>query len=152
MPRRCAFRPGSRCNSVGVTSAENLSATAQACTLWRGVPAILLETKDDPDPISVGESVTYTVRVTNQGTADDANVKVVAQFAKEIDPTSASGGGVVNGKTVTFPAVAKLAPKEAVTYTIIAKGVAAGDHRLKVDLTSDMLTEPVTHEESTHEY
>jgi uncharacterized repeat protein (TIGR01451 family) len=144
--------PGSYCNRVGVGSAEGLKANAEACTLWKGVAAILLETKDDPDPIEVGGTVTYTVRVTNQGTADDTNVKVVASFEKQIDPVSASSGGKVDGKTVTFAPVPSLAPKQVVTYTITAKGVSAGDHRLKVDLTSDILTEPVTHEESTHVY
>lgn len=142
---------GTHCNGV-VASAEGLKETAEACTLWKGIPAILLETKDDPDPIQVGENVTYTVRVTNQGTANDNNVKIVAHFGKEIDPVSASSGGQVNGKTVTFAPVATLGAKQVVTYTITAKGAAAGDHRLKVDLTSDVLSEPVTHEESTHVY
>jgi len=143
--------PGTHCNGVAARSSDNLSGSAEACTLWKGVPAVLLETKDDPDPIQVGETVTYTIRVTNQGTADDGNVKIVAKFGKEIDPVSATGG-TVDGKTVTFAAIPKLAAKQVVTYTIVAKGVATGDHRLSVDLTSDMLTEPVTHEESTHVY
>ena len=63
-----------------------------------------------------------------------------------------AGGGKIAGKTVTFAPIAKLAPKEVVTYTISAKGMSTGDHRLKVDLTSDVLSEPVTHEESTHVY
>lgn len=144
--------PGTHCNNVAVKTAEGLTDKAEACTLWKGVPAILLQTKDDPDPISVGETTTYTITVTNQGTADDNNVKVVVKFAKQVDPVSASGNGNVNGKTVTFPPIPRLGAKQAVTYTITAKGVATGDHRLTVDLTSDMLTEPVTHEESTHVY
>jgi uncharacterized repeat protein (TIGR01451 family) len=143
--------PGSHCNGASVRSSDNLSGSAEACTLWKGVAAILLETKDDPDPIQMGESVTYTIRVTNQGTADDTNVKIVAKFQKEIDPVSAEGG-TVDGKTVTFAAIPRLAAKQVVTYTITGKGIATGDHRLNVELTSDILTEPVTHEESTHVY
>lgn len=143
---------GSRCNNVSVSTKEGLKESSQACTLWKGVAAILLETKDDPDPLQVGESTTYTIRVTNQGTADDTNVKVVAKFAKEIDPASASTGGTISGKTVSFAPIARLAPKQSVTYTISAKAVSVGDHRLNVDLTSDILAEPVTHEESTHVY
>jgi uncharacterized repeat protein (TIGR01451 family) len=143
--------PGSHCNGAAVASSDNLSGHAEACTLWKGVAAILLQTQDDPDPIQVGETTTYTIHVTNQGTADDTNVKVVATFDKEVDPVSAAGGNV-SGKTVTFATIPKLAPKQVVTYTITGKGVAAGDHRLKVDLTSDILSEPVTHEESTHVY
>lgn len=146
--------PGTHCNKVGVRTAEGLTDSAEACTVWKGVPAVLIEVVDDPDPISVGDVTTYTVRVTNQGTADDKNVKLVAKFGKEIDPVSGSGSTAVtvNGKTVEFAPVAALAPKQVVTWTVKAKGAVTGDHRLKVEMTSDMLTSPVTEEESTHVY
>lgn len=146
--------PGTHCNKVGVRTAEGLTDNAEACTVWRGVPAILIEVVDEPDPISVGDVTTYTVRVTNQGTAEDKNVQLVANYGKEIDPISGSGSTAVtvDGKTVNFGAVATLAPKQTVTWSIKAKGAATGDHRLKVKMTSDMLTSPVTEEESTHVY
>lgn len=145
---------GSQCNRVSANSQEGLTASSEACTLWKGQAAILIEVVDNPDPILVGESTTYTIRVTNQGTADDTNVKIVANFGKEIDPTSAAGetAGSVSGKTVSFAPVARLAPKQVVQWTISAKGVSTGDHRMKTELTSDVLTSPVTEEESTHVY
>jgi uncharacterized repeat protein (TIGR01451 family) len=149
-----SMTPGEHCNGVAVKSAEGLSDTAQACTTWKGVPAILIEVVDNPDPISVGDSTTYTIRVTNQGTADDKNVKIVANFDKEINPVSAEGStkATVDGKQVSCVPVGVLAPKQSVQWTINAKGASTGDHRLKVLLTSDMLTAPVTEEESTHVY
>ena len=144
--------PGSQCNAVAVKTADGLNAHAQACTLWKGVPAILLETKGAPDPIGVGELVTYTIRVTNPGTAEDKNVNLFATFGNEIDPVSASNDGKINGKIVIFPLTPSLAAKQVVTYTITAKAIATGDHRLKVSLTSDMLTTHLTQEQSTHVY
>ncbi len=118
-----------------------------------GVPAILLEKADDPDPVSTtGETTTYTVKITNQGTSDDNNVKMVVRIAPELVPVSATGNGSISGQTVTFPVVPRLAPKEAVTYKIVARGVKAGDGRTRFELTSDMLTSPVIAEESTHVY
>jgi hypothetical protein len=73
-------------------------------------------------------------------------------IAAELAPVSATGDGTISGQTVTFPAVPRLAPKEAVSYKIVAKGVKAGDGRTRFELTSDMLTAPVTAEESTHVY
>jgi uncharacterized repeat protein (TIGR01451 family) len=116
------------------------------------VSALLLEKADNPDPIQVGENTSYTVKVTNQGTADDSNVKVVVEFPAEIDPVSASNGGVVNGKTVTFPAYPRLAPKQAFEYSIVAKGARAGDARVKFVRTSDGIPAPTTAEESTRVY
>jgi uncharacterized repeat protein (TIGR01451 family) len=126
--------------------------TSSCQTLLVGVPAILLEKADDPDPVGIGETTTYTVKITNQGTADDNNIRVVVTVGAELVPVSATGDGAISGQTVTFPAVPRLAPKEAVTYKVVAKGVKAGDARTHFDLTSDMLTSPVTAEESTHVY
>ncbi len=126
--------------------------TSACQTRLVGVPAILLEKSDDPDPVGVGETTTYTVKITNQGTADDNNVRVVVTVGAELTPVSATGEGAISGQTVTFPSVPRLAPKEAVTYKVIARGVKAGDARTHFELTSDMLTTPVTAEESTHVY
>jgi uncharacterized repeat protein (TIGR01451 family) len=144
-------KPGKWCNQAAVTTKEGLKDTAEACTLWKGVAAILLEVVDDPDPIQVGEQTTYTVRITNQGNSDLVNVNSTAFFAAEIDPVSASEGSV-DGKKVKFPTIDRLAPKASHTYTISAKGVAEGDHRLKVVLTEDSLLAPVNEEESTRVY
>lgn len=142
---------GNYCNKVAVATAEGLKDAAEACTVWRGISGILLEKADDPDPIQVGEGVTYTVKVTNQGSADDSNVKMVVTFPREITPVSADGG-TVEGQTVSFPAVSKLAPKQAVTYVIKAKGANPGDARTKFTLTSAELKAPVIAEESTTVY
>lgn len=142
---------GEYANSASVSTAQGLRETAQVSTAWRGISGILLEKADDPDPVQVGESVKYTVRITNQGSADDTNVKVVVTFPREIKPISAQGG-TVDGQTVTFPAVPRLAPKQAVSYLINAQGAVAGDARTKFTLTSDELKAPVVAEESTTVY
>jgi len=146
--------PGRHCNSATVTTTECLTQTAEACTVWTGVGALLLNKKDDPDPIQVGETTTYTVRVTNQGTADDTNVKMVIEFGPEIDPVpgSASNGGVVNGKTVTYPPYPRLEPQKYFEYTVQGKGVKVGDSRTRFIRTSDDIPAPTTSEESTRVY
>jgi uncharacterized repeat protein (TIGR01451 family) len=113
---------------------------------------LLLEKADNPDPIQVGETTAYTVKVTNQGTADDTHVKVVVEFPAELDPVSASNGGVVSGKKVTFPSYPRLAPKQAFEYTITAKGAKVGDARVTFIRTSDGIPAPTTAEESTRVY
>lgn len=126
--------------------------TSSCQTRVIGVSALLLEKADNPDPIQVGETTTYTVKVTNQGTADDTNVKMVVEFPAELDPVSASNGGVVEGKKVTFPAFPRLAPKQAFEYSIVAKGVKVGDARVTFIRTSDGIPAPTSAEESTRVY
>lgn len=141
---------GNHCNAVTAT-AGNLSDSAQACTLWRGIAAVLLEVVDDPDPIQVGENTTYTIKITNQGFADIHGVKMVATFEDKITPVS-SAQGTVSGQNVNFPVVSTLAPKQVVTYTITVKGAKTGDSRNKFVLTCDELVSPVEETESTTVY
>jgi uncharacterized repeat protein (TIGR01451 family) len=132
------------------TCAKEVSSTCQTRVI--GVAAILLEKSDDPDPVGVGETTTYTVKITNQGSADDANIRMVVTIAPELAPVSATGDGSIDGQTVTFPAVPRLAAKDAVTYKIVAKGVKAGDGHTSFKLTSDVLKSAISAEESTHVY
>ncbi len=145
IPGVLAFEP--------VATSANVQPMRSSCaTTVLGVSALLLEKADDPDPVSIGSLTSYTVKVTNQGTADDTGIKVVVQFPEEIDPVSASNGGEVSGKTVTFPAVARLTPKEAFEYTISARGVKEGDARVTFIRTSDDIPAPTMAEESTRIY
>jgi uncharacterized repeat protein (TIGR01451 family) len=145
--------PGKFCNTASVSTASGLKDSSQACTEWIGVTGVLVEVVDDPDPIQVGETTTFTIRVTNQGsTKDIQDLKVVAKLPAEMDPQSASGNATVAGKTVTFPTVPALAPKASVTYTIVGKALKAGDSRLEVEVTTRGRQAPITELESTTIY
>jgi uncharacterized repeat protein (TIGR01451 family) len=135
-------------------SAMGLSARDCAETLWEGIGAVLIEVIDTMDPLQIGEPETYVIRVTNQGTKDDTNIKITAEMPVEIDATGVSGAtdGTIDGKKVAFEAYPALAPKQAITYEIRAEGKQVGDGRIKVYLNSDMLDTPVLEEESTHVY
>ncbi len=132
------------------TCAKPVESSCQ--TLLMGVAGILLEKADDPDPVEVGETTTYTVKVTNQGNADDHNVQVVVIVAPELTPVSATEGAIIDGQRVTFPVVPRLGGKEAVTHRILVKGAKAGDGRTRFELNSELLKTPLIAEESTHVY
>ncbi len=135
--------------SATALGASNAALESHCETRVVGVPAILLEKSDDPDPIAIGETTTYTVKITNQGTADDSNIGMVLSFPDEITPVLAAGG-TIDSQTVTFPIVAHLAPKDALTYKVVAKGMKAGDAHVRFTLKSDALAAPLSAEESTH--
>jgi len=142
---------GNHCNGASVATAQGLRESAEACTLWSGIGAILLEVVDDPDPIRIDEETTYTIRVTNQGTANLNNIKTAAEFDSENAPVTTSAG-TISGQGVTFPNVPVLAPKQSFTYTVKVKGTNAGDARNRVSIVCDEITRPVVEEESTRVY
>jgi uncharacterized repeat protein (TIGR01451 family) len=141
---------GTHCNTI-TASSGGVSDSAKACTLWKGIAAILLEVVDDPDPIQIGESTTYKIKVTNQGFADIHNAKIETRFSEQISPVSSAQGNT-RGQTVTFPVVAILGAKQSVTYSVTVKGTAVGDSRNKITLSADELKTPVIEEESTTVY
>lgn len=145
-----AKNAGASCNTV-TASSSGISDSAKACTLWKGVPAVTFELTDTPDPIQIGESTTYTIKVINQGSADIHNLNVTAAFDELLLPIS-SPQGTVAGQRVMFPVVASLNARQSLTYTILVKGAGVGDSRSKVELSCDELKSLVIREESTAIY
>lgn len=143
--------PGTHCNSVAVATTEGLRESAEACTVWSGIGAVLLEVVDDPDPIRVDEETVYTIRVTNQGTANLNNIRTAAEFDVENTP-AATSAGTIDGQKVNFPNVPQLAPKQAFSYTVRVKGARPGDARNRVSIITDEIQTPVVEEESTRVY
>lgn len=145
---------GRECIEVMAQTAQGLTKTAQCCTDWKGQAAVLLEVIDTVDPLSMGEDTTYVIEVTNQGTADDNNIQIVANFPSEIDPVRIGPdiAGTIQGKKVVFQVVPTLRPKQKIKYSIVARAKSVGDARLNVQLSSDLLKRPVNEEESTHVY
>lgn len=129
-------------------------ATANCSTNLEGIPAILVECVDDPDPVEVGGQTTYTIIVTNQGSAPGTGIKVVAELPTQEDFVSGSGTTAVtaNGKTVTMAPVATLAPKATATWKVVIKANASGDVRFRIKVTSDQFSNPIEETESTNLY
>lgn len=128
---------------------------ADGCeTEVRGIPAILLEVVDSPDPIAVGDSVVYTITVTNQGSAEGTGIKVVCTLPDQEDFVNAGGATSASrsGQTITFAPLASLAPGKTATFKVTAKANAAGDVRFKTVMTSDQFQRPVEETESTNLY
>lgn len=129
-------------------------ATADCKTSLQGIPAILVECVDDPDPIEVGGNTVYTITVTNQGSAPGTGIKVVAEIPAQEDFVSGSGTTAVtaNAKAITMAPVATLAPKDSAQWKITVKANAAADVRFRIKVTSDQFATPIEETESTNLY
>ncbi|NOX57366.1 MAG: DUF11 domain-containing protein [Planctomycetes bacterium] len=148
-----------QCNRIGnfenqAMVAYCVEAKAQCALQVKGIPAILLECVDDPDPIEIGGNVTYTMVVTNQGSAVGTNIVIQCLLPAQEEHVSATGptNATVQGKSIVFAPLATLAPKAKATYKVTVKGIGEGDVRFKVELKSDQMDSPVMETESTHIY
>ena len=141
--------------STVVANADCADSVSDSCrTEVKGIPAILLEVVDITDPVEVGQQTTYVITVTNQGSANDNNIRIVATLPAEQSFVSASGAtnGSANGKTVTFAPSGPLAPGAAITWRVTVRADAAADSRFRVEMTSANLTSEVIETEATNLY
>ncbi|QDV06392.1 Large cysteine-rich periplasmic protein OmcB precursor [Planctomycetes bacterium Poly30] len=129
--------------------ADEVTATARSEV--RGLPALLLEVRDESDLIIVGEPVSYVIEITNQGSAPDLNIGINCQVEDGIEIVSAGGDAqaTVTGKEIQFTQIPSLAPGEMVSLRVTVKSTKELNSRFLVSLTSDDMTRPVTETEST---
>ena len=145
-------------NAAAATADCADAVTAKASTVVEGVPAILLEVVDINDPVELGETTTYVITATNQGTASDTNIKIVANLeaAQQFVGTegSATAGTFRNG-TVTFGTLAELKPGAKATWRVNVKAGAApagGRVYFEVKMDTDGLGRSVEEDEATTFY
>jgi uncharacterized repeat protein (TIGR01451 family) len=150
--------------SSGSIGEANLNATAKcACspdasasckTSLQGIPAILVECVDDNDPVEVGGQTTYTITVTNQGSAPGTGIKVNVELPGQEDYVSGTGATAVSaaGKSITMAPLASLAPKASAQWRVTVRANASGDIRLRLKVTSDQFSNPIEETESTNLY
>jgi uncharacterized repeat protein (TIGR01451 family) len=134
------------------TCAEGVSASAQ--TVVEGIPAVLLEVIDIDDPVEIGNSTTYVITATNQGSSDGTGIKIVCTLEDNEQFVSAGGAtnGRLSGNQVIFDSLPRLAPKAKATWRVVVKAVKAGDVRFKVTMNTDQIGRPVEETESTNLY
>jgi uncharacterized repeat protein (TIGR01451 family) len=133
---------------------QGLSDEQDHTVLVEGLAALALDVQVSDEAIEIGGETTYQIHVVNQGSKAASNVQIAAIFPPELKATHAEGPSreAVEEHRVQFEPLARLAPKSDATFRIRAQAIAAGDLRVKVQLMTDEMRQPVTREESTRVY
>jgi len=77
---------------------------------------------DSPDPVTIGNTLTYTLIVSNGGPATATFVKLTNTLPAGVTFLSASPSGyVVNGNIITFPSLGDMGSGSSVTATILVR-------------------------------
>ncbi len=115
------------------------------------LPALLLAAVDEHDPIQVGQTETYTITIVNQGTGEDTYVQVTCKLPENYEFVGVEGPteAKADGQTVIFQPIDRLDPGDTVRWHLKAKAKEKGDIQLRVELTSDYLSQPALSTEPT---
>jgi len=128
--------------------------SASITTSVVGIPAVLLEVIDIEDPVEIGNTTTYVVTATNQGSMPGTDIVITGTWEDTQQYASSSGAtaGSVIGNTVTFAPLRSLAPKAKATWRIVVRALEPGDVRFKVSMKTGEFERPVEETESTNLY
>jgi len=149
-----AVNPGDHRHKVVAIGARGLRAEGEFGTKVEGLSAILVEMVDTDDPIEVGAETAYEIRVTNTGSQTENDIKLLATIPEKMEFRSAQGPvrHRLEGKTVIFEPLEKLAPRADAIMRVIVRGTEPGIVRFKMQVTSANLIEPVIKMEATRVY
>ncbi|MEX0820355.1 MAG: hypothetical protein WD070_12215, partial [Pirellulaceae bacterium] len=136
------------------TANLNLSAKFEHSTNVQALTELAFTVRDVHDPIEVDSETMYEIRIVNNGNKIATNVQIAALLPAELTPLKGEGPTkvIVEGQQVFMEPIERVGPRDEVVYRIAARGVAAGDHVVAVQLASDEVPTPVTKQESTKVY
>jgi hypothetical protein len=145
---------GDHTHTAVASGARGVRAEKAVVTKVEGLSALSMEVADTDDPVEVGSDTTYEVRVTNTGSKDETDIKLVCTIPPQMKLKSAQGPAKfeVVGNEVVFEPVKSLEPRADLSYRVTVTAQTKGDARFKATLTAGGLSEPVIKQESTRVY
>lgn len=148
-----AVRPGETSVQTRVRTAQGFESSDTAITEWLAVPGVTVSILDAKDPLTVGESTEFTVRVRNQGEFEPVMGTIELNFSDELRPLAILGGieGRLTENRILIPEV-QLSPERDLEFNISAQALKAGSARTYLNFMADFLTQPLINQESTTIY
>ena len=149
-----ATRLGRFDHQVTATSEHGTPARGKLQTRIEGTAALELKIVERYDPVEVGTTTSYEVRVHNAGSKAAQNVGVSCELTSGVKLAGATGPTdyISENGMIIFKSLKTLAPGKSVTYRVDVRGTAAGSHRFRVRLASDSIKQPLITEELTNFY
>ena len=142
-------------NVVTASAPAGLEAKGEAAVEINGLPAFRLDVQDSVDPVEVGGKTTYIIDVINRGTLEGNQVEIVAIVPPELKVVNTRGPNRpprIEGNRLIFPLIDAVPAGQKLQYFIDTQALQPGDARLRVELRTSTLREPVVKEESTTVY
>lgn len=135
-------------------SANGIQHEAAARTMVQGVAAMQMEVVETVDPLEVGGTTIYSIKVVNQGSAVQTGLELVCVCPPEMQPmdTRAPVKHRIEGQKVVFEKVATLEPRDELVFKVKCKALKPGDARFRVEMVSDQQKKPLVKEEATRAF
>lgn len=139
---------------VQVASDSGVRGDSSIDTKVEGASALSMEIVDLDDPVEVGTETAYEIRLKNDGSKAASDVAIRCELAAGIELVNATGptNGALSGQKLAFQPIAEIPAGGQVIYRVHVRSGVEGNYRMRVELTSSSMTEPLSLEESTKFY
>lgn len=145
-----ATEPGELLHQAGVISEHGQVTMCDYSTVVEGMAALDLKIVSSNKDLSRGDDVTWEVRIRNTGSREASNVGMSCELPSGIQLVDAEGPSehIAENGVMVFRSLPAIAPDEEVVYSIRATCLREGNHRLRLRVASESISEPLIGEES----
>ena len=145
---------GEQRHQAAAQAARGLRMDTEMKTVVEGLSALTLQVDDTEDPIEVAGNMAYVVKVTNNGSKNETDIRIVCLIPDKMEFKGAQGPVRFRQEAnmIVFEPVPNLAPKADVQFRLQMKPTVPGDARFTLQVTSSTLQEPVIEMEATRIY
>jgi uncharacterized repeat protein (TIGR01451 family) len=139
---------------VRATNDQGAVSDTHVTTAVEGTPLLSMSVKDLEDPVEIGAETAYEVEIKNEGSAAAQRIQLTCELPESVKlldiagPTShREAAGVI-----AFAPIEQLLPGETATVRVSVRAQKPGNVRLRAQLSSDSVEDPVVEEELTKFY
>jgi uncharacterized repeat protein (TIGR01451 family) len=145
-----ATEPGELLHQAGVISEHGQVTMCDYNTVVEGMAALDLKIVSSSKDLAKGDDVTWEVRIRNTGSREASNVGMSCELPSGIQLVDAEGPSehIAENGVMVFRSLPAIAPDEEVAYSIRATCLREGNHRLRLRVASESISEPLIGEES----
>lgn len=141
---------GELLHQAGVVSEHGQVTMCDYATTVEGVAALDLKILSSSKALKKGDEVTWTVQISNNGSRPATSVGMSCELPSGIQLITADGPSeyIAENGVMVFRSIPSIDAGASVEFTVTAACIREGNHRLRLRVASESITEPLIGEES----
>jgi hypothetical protein len=149
-----ARKPGQYVNEVAAKADQIPEDRTRGTLDVEGLSTLAVKLSGRDVAVAVGRETSYEVRVQNQGGAAASIVRIVVEMPEGMAASQVRGPVAHRreGRLLVFDPVARIQPGKQVIFQVGAVAQQAGQRRVRVQVSSDQVRQPLVREERITAY
>lgn len=145
-----ATKTGEALHQAGVISEHGQVTMCETLSEVEGTAALDLKIAASQPTLKTGEEVEWTVSIANTGSRAASAVGLSCELPAGFELIGADGPSeyIAENGVMVFRSLPEIGPGETATFTISGKCLRAGNHRLRLRVASESITEPLIGEDA----